>query len=104
MLIFAILNVFIQDNPRRIISYQKRQLPCRARETRANSYFRTYRSTRMVLYIKHVLFLLIDRSVCIIQNNQTSDVLIKYIANYHILYSGQLEIRSSVAINCDSPV
>jgi len=24
------------------------------------------------------------------------DVLIQYIANYHILYSGQLEIRSSV--------
>ena len=34
---------------------------------------------------KHVLFLLIDRSVCIIQNNQHLDVLITYIANYHIL-------------------
>jgi len=34
--------------------------------------------------------------VCIVQNNQILDVLIKYIANYHILYSGQLEIRFSV--------
>jgi len=50
----------------------------------------------MVLYIKkHVLFLLIDRSVCIIQNNQILDVLINYIAKYHILYSDQLEIRIS---------
>ena len=45
---------------------------------------------------KHVLFLLIDRSVCILQNNQMLDVLVKYIANYHIVYSGQLEIRISV--------
>ena len=58
---------------------KKRQLHCRAREARAHSYCRTYRSTRMVLYIKHVLFLLIDSSVCIIQNNQSLDVLIKYI-------------------------
>ena len=34
----------------------------------------------------------------IIQNNQILvDVLIKYIANYHILYSGQLEIRLIVS-------
>ena len=72
---------------------KKRQLPCRARETRAHSYVRTYRSARMVLYIKYALFLLIDRSMCIIQN---LDVSIKCIANYHILYIGQLEIRLSV--------
>ena len=57
---------FMQDNPGRILSYQKKT---------------TYRSARMVLYIKHVLFLLIDRLVCIIQNNHILDVLIKYIAN-----------------------
>ena len=72
------------------------QLPCGTREAQAHSYIRTYRSAMMVVYIKYVLFLLIDRSVCIIQNNQILDVLVKYIANYHIWYSGQLEIRISV--------
>jgi len=46
----------------------------------------------------HVFLLLIDRAMCIIRNNQTLDVLIKYIAKYHNLYSGQLEIRLSVFI------
>jgi len=32
----------------------------------------------------------------IIQNDHILDELIKYIANYHILYSGQLEICLSV--------
>ena len=76
---------------------KKRQLHRREREAWVHIYFRTYRSARMVLYIKHVLFILIDRSVCIIQNNHFLDVLIKYIANYHISYSGQLEIRWSVS-------
>ena len=34
--------------------------------------------------------------MCTIQSNQTLDALIKYVAKYHILYSGQLEIRLSV--------
>ena len=59
---------------------KKRQLHRREREAWVHIYFRTYRSARMVLYIKHVLFILIDRSVCIIQNNHFLDVLIKYIA------------------------
>ena len=48
--------------------------------------------------LEHVLFLLIGRSVCIIQNNQILDVFVKYIANYHILYSVQLDIRLSVLV------
>ena len=35
---------------------KKRQLHCRAREARTHCYFRTYRSARMVLYIKQVLY------------------------------------------------
>ena len=31
---------------------KKRQLPCRARESQAHSYFRTYHWARMILYIK----------------------------------------------------
>ena len=81
MLIFAILNMFHTRQSTKNKFLQKRQLPYRAREAQAHRYFRTCRSARMVLYTKHVLFLLIDRSVCIIQNNQTLDVLIKYIAN-----------------------
>ena len=41
---------------------------------------------------KRFFFPLIDRMVCTIQSNQTSDALIKYVAQYHILYSGLLEI------------
>jgi len=63
MPIFAMLNVFHARQSTKNTFYKKRQLPCRAREARAHSYCRTYRSTRMVLYITHVLFLLIDRSV-----------------------------------------
>jgi len=49
-----------------------------------------------VVHKKHVLFLIIHRSVCITQNNRTLDVLIANIAKYNFLYSGQLEIRLSV--------
>ena len=38
-------------------------------------------------------FPLIDRLVCTILNNQTLDALIKHVEHYHILYSGQSEIR-----------
>ena len=41
-------------------------------------------------------FPLIDIFVCTIQSDQTLDALVKYVAKYHILYSGQLEIRLSV--------
>ena len=41
-------------------------------------------------------FPFIDRLVCTIESNQTLDALIKYVVQYHILYSGQLEIRLSV--------
>ena len=34
--------------------------------------------------------------MCTIQSNQTLDALITYVAKFHILYSGQLEIRLSV--------
>ena len=52
----------------------------------------------LYINIKNVFFLLIDRAVCMIQNNQLLDVLIKCIAKYHILYSGQLEICLSVHV------
>ena len=41
-------------------------------------------------------FPLIDRLVCTIQNNQTLDALIKYVALYHSLYSDQIEVRLSL--------
>ena len=51
------------------------------------TYFGTYRSTWTVFF-----FPLIDRLVCTIQNNQTLDAFMKYVAKYHILKSGQIEI------------
>ena len=56
----------------------------------------TNRSAWTVVYLESFLFPLIDRLVCTIQSNQTSDALIKYVAQYHILYSGLLEICLSV--------
>ena len=44
-------------------------------------------------------FALIDRLMCTIQSNQMLDALIKYVAQYPVLYSGQLEIRLSVCNN-----
>jgi len=48
---------------------------------------------------KRFVFPLIDRLVWTIQSNQTLDALIKYVAQYHILYSGHLEICLSVHKN-----
>ena len=63
------------------------------------TYVRTYRTAWTVLSVETCFFFpLIDRYVCIIQSNQTMDALIKYVAQYHILYSGQVEIRISVYI------
>ena len=56
MLIFAILNLFHTRQSTKNTT-KKRQLPYRAREARAHSYFRTYRSARMVLYIKNMYYL-----------------------------------------------
>ena len=73
MLIFAILNMFHTRQSTKNTT-KKRQLPCRAREARTHSYVRTYRyRTDGFVHKKNVLFLLIDRSVCIIQNNQILD-------------------------------
>ena len=75
------LMFFIIDNQRGILSYQIRQLPCRARGARAHNLFCTYRSACAVLYMETIFFFpLIDRLVCKIQNNQTLDALIKYVA------------------------
>ena len=41
--------------------------------------------------------------MCTIQSNQTLDALIKYVAYYHILYSGQLEIRLNVCVVVSEP-
>ena len=48
---------------------------------------------------KRFFFSLFDELVCTIQNKQNLDALIKHVAYYHILYSGQLEIRLSVHIH-----
>ena len=70
---------FIIENQRVILSYQIQQF-CMDSFVHGDVFF----------------FPLIDRLVCTIQNNQTLDALIKYVAEYHMLYSGQLEIRVSV--------
>ena len=75
------LMFFIIDNQRGILTYQIRQLPCRARGARAYNLFCTYRSAWAVLYMENIFFFpLIDRLVCTIQNNQTLDALINYVA------------------------
>ena len=54
-----------------------------------------------VLYMETIFFFpLIDRLVCTIQNNQTLDALIKHVEHYHILYSGQSEIRFVIEDIC----
>jgi len=68
MLIFAIKCISYKTIHEECFPTKNRQLPCHAREARVHSYIRTYRSARMVLYIKHAFFLLIDRAVCIIQS------------------------------------
>ena len=76
----------IIDNQCGLFTYQIRHLPCRAREARAHNLF-SHLPFRMDSFVhENVLFFpLIDRLVCTIQNNQTLDTLIKYVAYYHIL-------------------
>ena len=96
MPIFAILNVFHtrQSTKNTFLLKTTTTLPyTRSPSTQLYSHL-PFRTDGFV-HKKHLLFLLIDRSVCIIQNNQILDVLINYIAKYHILYSDQLEIRIS---------
>ena len=98
MLSYAICNVFlIMDNQRGIHSYQIRQLPCHARGARAHnlcSHLPFHMDS--FVYGNVFFFPLIEKLVCTIQSDQTLDALIKYVAEYHILYSGQFEIRLSV--------
>ena len=88
MLIFTIFNVFIIDNQRGILSYQIRQLPCRARGARAHNLV-SYIPFRMDSLIHgnvgFFCFSLIDRLVCTIQSNETLDALIKCVA-YNIIF------------------
>ena len=88
---------FIIDNQRGILSYQIRQLPCCTRGTRAQYLF-SHLPFRMDSFVHGIgfFFQLIDILVCTIQSVQHLDALIKYVAQYHILYIGQLEIRISV--------
>ena len=62
MLIVAILNVFSYKTiHEEYFPTKKRQQPCRARGARAHSYFRTYRSAQMVLYIKNMYYISVNR-------------------------------------------
>ena len=87
---------FIIDNQRGILSYQIRQLPNGARRARAHNLF-SHLPFHMdsCVHGNVFLFRLFDRLVCTIQSYQTLDALIKYVAYYHILYSGQLKISLS---------
>ena len=66
MLIFAIFNLFHTRQSTKNTT-KKRQLPYRAREARAHSYFRTYRSARMVLYIKKtcIIYMYVFFKLCL---------------------------------------
>jgi len=81
MLFSPYLMFFIVDNQRGILSYQIRQLPSSARGARAHNLF-SHLPFRMdsFVYGNVFFFPLIDRLVCTIQNNQTLDVLIRYVA------------------------
>ena len=91
---------FIKDNPRRIHSYQIRQLPCRARGTREHLLF-SHLPLRMDDFVHEYVFSFCKSIDWCVQykNNQTLDLLIKYVAYYHILFGGQLEICRSVDIH-----
>ena len=69
------------DNQQGILSYQIRQLPCRARGARAHNLF-LHLPFCMDSFVHENAFLfpLIDRLVFTIQSNQILDALIKYVA------------------------
>ena len=76
MLIFTIFNVFIIDNQRGILSYQIRQLPCRAQGVRAHNLV-SYVPFRMDSLIHGFFFLFVNRKIGVYNtNNQTLDALI----------------------------
>ena len=89
MLIFAIFNVFHKlykhnrtwDNQQGILSYQIRQLHCRALGARALNLC-SHLPFRMDSFVHGNVsfFPLIDRLVSTIQSNQTVDAFIKYVA------------------------
>ena len=89
MLIFAKFNVF-HKRPTRFDNYIAVH-----EDPEHITYFRTYRSAWMDTWGRF-FFPLINILVCTIQRHQPLVALIKYGAYYHILYSGQLEIRLSV--------
>ena len=91
------LMFFIIDNRRGLLSYQIRQLHCRARGARGHNLF-SHLPFRMDNFVhgNDFFFPLIDRLVCRIQSSHTVDASIKYVAYYCIVYSGQVEIRLSV--------
>ena len=68
------LMYFIIDNQQGILSYEIRQLPCRARGARAHKLF-SHQTFRMDSFVhgNDFFFPLIDRLVCTIQSNQTLD-------------------------------
>ena len=75
------LMFFIKANPRRVHSHQMRQLPCRARGTRAFMLF-SHLPFRMDDFVHEFAFSFcksIDWSVQY-ENNQTLDILITYVA------------------------
>ena len=76
-------NIFfiVIDNQREILSYQSRQLPCRARGARAHNHCLHLPFCMDSFVHGNVFFFtFIDISVCTIQSNQTVDALITYVA------------------------
>ena len=70
------LMFFIIDNQRVILSYQIRQLPCRARGVRAHKpIFAPTIPHGQFCRRKHFFFPLIDRLVCTIQSSQILDAI-----------------------------
>ena len=69
MLIFAILNVVHTRQSTKNTFLLKNDNCIAVHEEHDHIAIFAYLSARMVLYIKHVLFLLIDISMCIIQHN-----------------------------------
>ena len=73
-------------------------LPCTRSRTTWPIFAPTVSHWQFCTWKRFFFFPLIDRSVCTIKSCQTLDALIKYVAYYHSLYSGQLGIRLSVYI------
>ena len=79
---------FLVDNQRGILSYQIRHLHCRAQGARTHNIC-WHLPFRMDSFVHgHFFYFRLSIDWCV-QSNTNLDAVIKYVAYYNVLYSGQ---------------